>query len=43
MLSKHAFTYFISHGIPAPVSFASMAIFNRLLSPEKLILEKRKN
>ncbi|WP_010197244.1 oligosaccharide flippase family protein [Bacillus sp. m3-13] len=35
MLSKHAFAYFLSHGVPALVSFASIAIFTRLLSPEE--------
>jgi hypothetical protein len=40
MLSKHVFAYFLSYGVPA---LASTAKFNRLLSPEKLFLEKRKN
>ncbi|QFT90672.1 Polysaccharide biosynthesis protein [Bacillus sp. THAF10] len=35
MMSKHAFAYFLSHGVPALVSFASIAIFTRMLSPEE--------
>ena len=35
MLSKHAFIYLFSHGIPALIGFASIAIFTRLLSPEQ--------
>ncbi len=35
MLAKHAFYYFISHGLPALISFASIAIFTRLLTPEE--------
>ncbi|CAG9621410.1 oligosaccharide flippase family protein [Sutcliffiella rhizosphaerae] len=35
MMSKHAFAYFLSHGVPALVSFASIAIFTRMLTPEE--------
>ncbi|MGD6831745.1 lipopolysaccharide biosynthesis protein [Sutcliffiella halmapala] len=35
MSSRHAFAYFLSHGVPAIISFASIAIFTRLLSPEE--------
>ncbi|WP_223701277.1 oligosaccharide flippase family protein [Sutcliffiella deserti] len=34
MSSRQAFAYFLSHGVPALVSFASIAVFTRLLSPE---------
>ncbi|MEH7381374.1 oligosaccharide flippase family protein [Bacillus sp. JJ1533] len=35
MLSKHTFSYFISHGVPALISFLSIAIFSRLLTPNE--------
>jgi O-antigen/teichoic acid export membrane protein len=35
MLAKHSLFYFISHGLPALISFASIAIFTRLLTPEE--------
>jgi O-antigen/teichoic acid export membrane protein len=35
MLSKHTFYYFLSHGIPALIGFASIAIFTRMLSPSE--------
>jgi O-antigen/teichoic acid export membrane protein len=34
-MSKHAFAYFLSHGVPALVSFASIAIFTRMLTPDE--------
>ncbi|MGM0843746.1 MAG: oligosaccharide flippase family protein [Bacillota bacterium] len=35
MISKHAFSYLLSHGVPALVSFLSIAIFSRMLAPEQ--------
>ncbi len=35
MLSKHAFAYLLSHGVPALISFVSIALFTRLLSTEE--------
>ncbi|WP_421381521.1 lipopolysaccharide biosynthesis protein [Bacillus salacetis] len=35
MISKHAFSYLLSHGVPAIVSFLSIAIFSRMLAPEE--------
>ncbi|WP_368503227.1 oligosaccharide flippase family protein [Alkalihalophilus sp. As8PL] len=35
MVSKHAFMYVFSHGIPALIGFLSIAVFTRLLSPEQ--------
>jgi O-antigen/teichoic acid export membrane protein len=33
MLSKHTLYYFFSHGVPAMIGFASIAIFTRILTP----------
>jgi O-antigen/teichoic acid export membrane protein len=33
MLSKHTLYYFLSHGVPAMIGFASIAIFTRILTP----------
>ncbi len=33
LLTKHAFAYLLSHGIPAIVGFLGIAIYSRLLSP----------
>jgi len=35
LLTKHAFAYLLSHGIPAIVGFLGIAIYSRLLSPEE--------
>lgn len=35
MLSKYIYAYLISHGVPAVISFASLAVFSRLLSPQE--------
>ncbi|MFS0788582.1 oligosaccharide flippase family protein [Shouchella sp. 1P09AA] len=35
MLTKHAFAYLLSHGIPAIVGFLGIAIYSRILSPEQ--------
>ncbi|KYG30876.1 lipopolysaccharide biosynthesis protein [Alkalihalobacillus trypoxylicola] len=35
MISKHAIAYLFSHGVPALVSFISIAVFTRLLTPEQ--------
>lgn len=35
VLTRHAFAYLLSHGVPAMIGFLGIAVYSRLLSPEE--------